>query len=212
MARMIGPVCKLCRREGAKLYLKGERCYTERCSFDRRPYPPGQHGKGRIKVSEYGKRLREKQKVRRIYGVLERQFRRTFDTAAAAKGVTGERLLQLLESRMDSVVFRMGLAVTRADARQLVRHGHVRVNGRRVDIPSFIVKPGSTVSLVPGDAEKERVKKAIEVARSRDRAPWLELAADGTSAVFKAPPDRRDLEAIQPIEIDEHLIVEFYSR
>ena len=212
MARMIGPVCKLCRREGAKLYLKGERCYTERCSFDRRPYPPGQHGKGRIKVSEYGKRLREKQKVRRIYCVLEAQFRRTFDTAAAAKGVTGERLLQLLESRMDSVVFRMGLAVTRADARQLVRHGHVRVNGRRVDIPSFIVKPGSTVSLAPKDAEKERVKKAIEVARSRDRAPWLELAADGTSAVFKAPPDRRDLEAIQPIEIDEHLIVEFYSR
>ncbi|MBI5499702.1 MAG: 30S ribosomal protein S4 [Deltaproteobacteria bacterium] len=212
MARMIGPVCKLCRREGAKLYLKGERCYTERCSFDRRPYPPGQHGKGRVKVSEYGKRLREKQKVRRIYGVLEAQFRRTFDHAAAAKGVTGERLLQLLESRLDSVVFRMGLAVTRADARQLARHGHVRVNGRRVNIPSFIVKPGSTISLVPGDAEKERVKKAIEVARSRDRAPWIELAADGTSAVFKAPPDRRDLEAIQPIEIDEHLIVEFYSR
>lgn len=212
MARMIGPVCKLCRREGAKLYLKGERCYTERCSFDRRPYPPGQHGKGRVKVSEYGKRLREKQKVRRIYGILERQFRRTFGTAAAAKGVTGERLLQLLESRLDSVVFRMGLAVTRADARQLVRHDHLRVNGRRVNISSFIVKPGSTVSLVPGEAEMERVKKAIEVARSRDRAPWIEVAADGTSAVFKTPPDRRDLEAIQPIEIDEHLIVEFYSR
>ena len=212
MARMIGPVCKLCRREGAKLYLKGERCYTERCSFDRRPYPPGQHGKGRVKVSEYGKRLREKQKVRRIYGILERQFRRTFGTAAAAKGVTGERLLQLLESRLDSVVFRMGLAVTRADARQLVRHDHLRVNGRRVNISSFIVKPGSTVSLVPGEAEMERVKKAIEVARSRDRAPWIEVAADGTSAVFKTPPDRRDLEAIHPIEIDEHLIVEFYSR
>jgi small subunit ribosomal protein S4 len=212
MARMIGPVCRLCRREGAKLNLKGERCYTERCSFDRRPYPPGQHGKGRIKVSEYAKRLREKQKVRRVYGVLERQFRRTFGTAAAAKGVTGERLLQLLESRLDSVVFRMGLAVTRADARQLVRHGHLRVNGRRVDIPSFIVRPGSTVAAVPAAAEMDRVKKAIEVARSRDRAPWIELAPNGLAGVFKAAPARRELEAVQPIEIDEQLIVEFYSR
>jgi small subunit ribosomal protein S4 len=213
MARMIGPSCRLCRREGAKLYLKGDRCYaSEKCAFDRRPYPPGQHGKGRVKVSEYGKRLREKQKVRRVYGVLERQFRRIFAKASAMKGVTGESLLQLLESRLDNVCFRMGLAVTRADARQLVRHNHVRVNGRRVNIPSYIVRPGSTVSLVPKDAEMVRVKQAMETAKSRDRAPWIELAPDGLSGLFKAPPARTELEAIQPVEIDEHLIVEFYSR
>jgi small subunit ribosomal protein S4 len=213
MARMIGPVCRLCRREGAKLYLKGDRCFaSEKCAFDRRPYPPGQHGKGRVKVSEYGKRLREKQKVRRVYGILERQFRRYFARASRSRGVTGEVLLQLLESRADNVIFRMGLAITRADARQLVRHNHITINGRRVNIPSYIVRPGSTVKLAPKALELERVKKALEAAKSRDRAPWIELAPDGASGVFKAPPARAELEAVQPVEIDEQLIVEFYSR
>lgn len=213
MGRMLGPVCRLCRREVAKLYLKGERCYaSEKCAFDRRPYPPGQHGKGRGKVSEYGKRLREKQKLRRVYGVLEAQFRRYFREAARRKGVTGENLLQILESRLDNVVYRMGLATTRADARQLVRHNHVLVNGRRVNIPSFQVRPGSTVALRAKSADMARVQKALEVAKSRDRAPWIELAPDGRSGVFKAPPTRAELEAIQPIEIDHQLVVEFYSR
>lgn len=213
MARMSGPVCRLCRREGAKLYLKGDRCYaSEKCAFDRRPYPPGQHGKGRMKVSEYGKRLREKQRVRKIYGILEAQFRRYFKQAAGRKGVTGENLLKLLESRLDNVVYRMGLAVTRADARQLVRHNHVCVNGRRVNIPSYNVRPGSTVALVPRSVEKMRVQQAMEAAKSRDRAPWIEMAPDGCSGVYKAAPTRSELEAIQPVEIDDQLIVEFYSR
>lgn len=213
MARYIGPVCRLCRREGAKLYLKGERCYaSEKCAFDRRPYPPGQHGKGRVKVSEYGKRLREKQKMRRIYGLLEKQFSRTFVAASRQKGVTGENLLQRLESRLDNVCFRMGFGATRADARQLVRHNHVTVNGQRVNIPSFHVRPGSTVGLRPRSREKVRVQFASQLARSRDRAPWIELGDDGLSGVFKAPPSRAELEAIQPVEIDEQLVVEFYSR
>jgi len=213
MARMIGPVCRLCRREGAKLYLKGDRCYaSEKCAFDRRPYPPGQHGKGRVKVSEYAKRLREKQKLRRVYGILEAQFRRYFAQASAKKGITGETLLQLLESRLDNVIYRMGLAVTRADARQLVRHNHVRVNGRRVNIPSYSVRPGSTVALTAKSVEIQRVQQAMEAAKSRDRAPWIELAPDGRSGVYKAAPARSELEAIQPVEIDEQLVVEFYSR
>jgi small subunit ribosomal protein S4 len=213
MARYNGPACRLCRREGAKLYLKGNRCYaSEKCAFDRRPYPPGQHGKGRIKVSEYGKRLREKQKLRRVYGILERQFRRYFATAARRKGVTGENLLQLLESRIDNVIFRMGLAVTRADARPLVRPNHVRVNGRRVNIPSRLLRPGDSVTLERRSGELERVKQALDAAKSRDKAPWIDLAPDGLSGVFKAPPARSELEAVQPVEIDEHLVVEFYSR
>src|SRR5688500_3446321 len=145
MARHTGPVCKLCRREGLKLFLKGERCYTDKCSFDRRPYPPGQHGQRRIKFTEYGVRLREKQKVRRIYGVLERQFRRYFAHASHQKGVTGEALLAALERRLDSVCYRLGFAATRSDGRQLVLHKHVEVNGRTVNVPSFLVKPGDKV-------------------------------------------------------------------
>lgn len=213
MARYIGPVCRLCRREGAKLYLKGERCYaSEKCAFDRRPYPPGQHGKGRIKVSEYGKRLREKQKVRRIYGLMEKQFARTMVAASHQKGVTGEILLQRLESRLDNVVFRMGFGATRADARQFVRHNHVTVNGHRVNIPSFHVRPGSAVAVRPRSRDKVRVQHALTLARSRDRAPWIEMSDDGLSGVFKAPPSRTELEVLQPVEIDEQLVVEFYSR
>ncbi len=213
MARHTGPVCKLCRREGAKLFLKGERCYAaEKCSFERRPYPPGQHGKGRIKVSEYGKRLREKQKVRRVYGVMERQFLKCFKAAARRKGVTGENLLKMLESRLDSVVFRMGLGATRADARQLVRHNHVLVNGRRAIIPSRSIKPGDIVSLAPNSRKLDRVQRAAELTGSRDRAPWIEMAADGLSGTFRAAPSRGELEAVQPVEINEQLVVEFYSR
>src|SRR5688500_1365115 len=157
MARYTGPSCKLCRREGLKLFLKGERCYTDKCSFDRRPYPPGQHGQRRIKFTEYGVRLREKQKVRRIYGILERQFRGYYKKANRGKGVTGEALLTLLERRLDSVSYRLGFAWTRSDARQLVRHKHVSVNGKTVNIPSFLVKPGDKISI------REKSKNDVRV-------------------------------------------------
>ena len=213
MARYLGPVCKLCRREGVKLFLKGERCYSsEKCAFDRRPYPPGQHGKGRTKVSEYGKRLREKQKVRRVYGILERQFRTYFAAAARRKGVTGENLLKMLESRIDNVAFRLGFGATRSDARQLVRHNHVLVNGRRVDIPSFGVKAGDVISLSEKARKFERVQKSLELSKSRERIPWIEAGPDGASGTFKAAPSRIELEAAQPVEIEEQLVVEFYSR
>ena len=159
MARYIGPVCRLCRREGMKLYLKGERCYSEKCSVTRRPYPPGQHGQGRIKLSEYAVRLREKQKVRRIYGVLERQFRGYFHEASRRKGRTGEEMLALLEQRLDNVVHRLGFGASRAEARQLLRHGHVLVNGRRLDIPSYIVRAGDRIDLTEG--EEEGLKELI---------------------------------------------------
>ena len=165
MARYIGPVCKLCRREGMKLYLKGERCYSEKCSFTRRPYPPGQHGQGRIKLSEYAIRLREKQKVRRVYGVLEKQFRGYYHTASRRKARTGEEMLSLLERRLDNLVYRFGFASSRTDARQLLRHGHVKVNGKRVDIPSYIAKAGDKIEL----AEKARSFKRVEAAAALPR-------------------------------------------
>src|SRR5215472_10677399 len=160
MARYVGPVCKLCRREGMKLFLKGERCYSEKCSYTRRPYPPGQHGQGRIKLSEYAVRLREKQKVRRIYGVLERQFQKYYFDATRRKGRTGEEMLGLLESRLDNVVHRLGFAVTRAEGRQLVKHKHVLVNGKRVNIPSYLLKPGDRVQI----RESSRKIAAINAA------------------------------------------------
>ena len=158
MARYIGPVCKLCRREGMKLFLKGERCYTDKCSVTRRPYPPGQHGQGRVKLTEYAVRLREKQKTRRIYGVLERQFRKTYFEAARSKGVTGERLLQLLEARLDNVAYRMGFGASRSEARQVVRHNGILVNGKRVNIPSFQVRPGDVIEV----AEKAKAQLRIK--------------------------------------------------
>src|SRR5687768_4367347 len=162
MARYIGPSCKLCRREGEKLFLKGDRCYTDKCAFDRRPYPSGQHGQRRIKFTEYGVRLREKQKVRRIYGVLERQFRRYFHDADRGKGVTGEALLNRLERRLDSVCYRLGFASTRSEGRQLVRHKHVAVNGRTVNIPSFLVKPGDKVEVREKSRVVARVASSLE--------------------------------------------------
>lgn len=208
MARYTGPSCKLCRREGLKLFLKGERCYTDKCSFDRRPYPPGQHGQRRAKFTEYGIRLREKQKVRRIYGVLERQFRTYFEKADATKGVTGEQLLGLLERRLDSVAYRLGFAWTRADARQLVRHKHVQVNGRTVNIPSYLVKPGDKISIREKSKNKVRVQSALEGVDRRGVPEWLELDKETLTGTVKTMPNREEI----TLPIQEQLIVEFYSR
>ncbi|MCG8555720.1 MAG: 30S ribosomal protein S4 [Proteobacteria bacterium] len=208
MARYIGPVCKHCRRENLKLFLKGERCYTDKCSFDRRPYPPGTHGQRRIKFTEYGVRLREKQKVRRIYGLLERQFRRYFELADRSKGVTGENLLRLLERRLDSAVYRFGIAATRTDARQLVRHKHVAVNGRTVSIPSFLVKPGDTIEVREKSKKKLRIEQAFEVAGRREPPEWLAVDRENLTATVKALPSREQI----TLPIQEQLIVEFYSR
>jgi small subunit ribosomal protein S4 len=208
MARYIGPVCKLCRREGEKLFLKGERCYTDKCAFDRRPYPSGQHGQRRTKVTEYGIRLREKQKVRRIYGVLERQFRRYFAEADRVKGVTGENLLALLERRLDSVCYRIGFAATRSDGRQLVRHGHVKVNGKVVSIPSYLVKPNDTITVHDRSKELSRLTQSLEAVERRGVPEWLELDKGTQTAKVRSNPVR---EAIT-LPIREQLIVEFYSR
>jgi len=208
MARYIGPACKLCRREGEKLFLKGDRCYTDKCAFDRRPYPPGQHGQRRVKVTEYGIRLREKQKVRRIYGILERQFRKYFAEADRVKGVTGENLLSLLERRLDNVCYRLGFSATRADGRQLVRHGHVLVNGKPVSIPSFLVKKGDRVTIHQRSRELGRVTVSVEGVDRRGVPEWLELDKPGLTGTVRDNPVR---EAIT-LPIKEQLIVEFYSR
>lgn len=209
MARYIGPVCRLCRREGMKLYLKGERCYSEKCSVTRRPYPPGQHGQGRIKLSEYAVRLREKQKVRRIYGVLERQFRGYFQEANRRKGRTGEEMLALLERRLDNVVHRLGFGSSRAEARQLVRHGHVQVNGKRLDIPSYVVRVGDKVDLTEGARKFKLVAASVAGADKRPIASWLEADRANFAGSVKSPPVREDLN--EP-EIREQLVVEYYSR
>jgi small subunit ribosomal protein S4 len=208
MARYIGPVCKLCRRENMKLFLKGERCYTDKCSFDRRPYPPGMHGQRRSKSTEFGVRMREKQKVRRIYGLLERQFRKNYQEASRRKTVTGEALLQILESRLDSDVYRMGFGASRTEGRQIVRHNGILVNGRRVNIPSFQCRPGDVVEVVQGAKEQLRIKGAAEAAESRGYPEWLEVDAKALKGTFKARPQRSEL----PSTINESLIVELYSK
>src|SRR5262245_6608902 len=185
MARYVGPVCKLCRREGMKLYLKGERCYSEKCAYTRRPYPPGQHGQGRIKLSEYAVRLREKQKVRRVYGVLERQFRGYFQEANRRKGRTGEEMLGLLERRLDNVIHRLGFAASRAEARQLVRHGHVQVNGKRLDIPSYVVRAGEKIDLTEGAKKFKSVAAAVAGADKRPMSSWLEVDRAAFSGTIK---------------------------
>ncbi len=209
MARYIGPVCKLCRREGMKLFLKGERCYTDKCSYTRRPYPPGQHGQGRIKLSEYAVRLREKQKVRRIYGVLERQFRAYYFAATRRKGSTGEQMLGLLESRLDNVVHRMGFATTRAEARQLVKHNHVLINGKRVNIPSYSLRVGDKITIREESRKIGAVNAALANVDKRPMLSWLELDKENFSGVFKAAPVREELN--EPA-IREQLVVEYYSR
>jgi len=208
MARYTGPVCKLCRREGMKLFLKGERCYTDKCSFDRRPYPPGQHGQRRIKFTEYGIRLREKQKVRRMYGMVEKQFRRYFGEADRQRGVTGENLLSLLERRLDNVVYRMGFAQTRSDARQIVLHRHILVNGKRVNIPSYQVKPGDVVAVKEKSREKGRFQAAATASERRPTREWLDVDLAAFTGTVKALPNREEI----TLPIQEQLIVEFYSR
>lgn len=208
MARYTGPVCRLCRREGTKLFLKGDRCFTDKCAVDRRPYPPGQHGQRRTKFTEYGIRLREKQKVSRIYGVLERQFRRYFTEADRIKGVTGENLLSLLERRLDNVCFRLGFAATRAEARHLVRHKHVAVNGRTVNIPSFRVKVGDKIEVREGSRKMTRITSALDAAERRGIPSWLELNREAFAGTVKSMPVREEI----TLPIQEQLIVEFYSR
>lgn len=208
MARYTGPVCRLCRREGMKLFLKGDRCYTGKCAIDRRAYAPGQHGQSRgKKPTEYGIQLREKQKVRRIYGVAEKQFRSYFDEANRQKGMTGENLLRLLERRLDNVVFQLGFATSRPEARQLVRHGHFTVNGRRVDIPSFLVRVGDVVAVKEASKSSPRLK---DILSNLDRTPpkWLSLDANAAAGTIIALPAREDIQ----LPIQEHLIVEKYSR
>lgn len=208
MSKYIGPKCKLCRREGMKLFLKGERCYTDKCAYDRRPYAPGQHGHNKPKFSEYGIRLREKQKVKRIYGIGERQFKGYVEEADRMKGITGENLLQLLERRLDNVVYRMGIAVSRSDARQLVRHNHILVNGKRVNIPSFLVKVGDEIEVREKSKNLIRIQEALKLADRREAVSWLEVDKSNLKAVVKSLPQRSDVGE----HINEQLIVEFYSR
>jgi len=206
VARYRGPVCKLCRREGMKLFLKGERCLTEKCAIERRSYPPGEHGRGRIKQSEYLLQLREKQKARRYYGLLEKQFRTYYERAARKSGVTGDNLLRLLETRLDNVVYRLGFAASRAQARQLVRHGHFLVNGRRVNIPSYQVKPNDVITLRPGSPAEPLVREATELTASV--APWLQADHDGLAGKILKLPDRSEIDT----PVQESLIVELYSK
>lgn len=209
MARYIGPVCKLCRREGGKLYLKGERCYTDKCAVARRPYPPGQHGQGRIKLSEYGLRLREKQKMRRIYGLLEQQFARYYVTASGFPGRTGEEMLGLIERRLDNVVLRLGFASSRAQGRQLVRHNHVLVNGKRVNIPSYRVKPNDKIEIRETSRKIPFIQASLTASQNRPRASWLDVDKDAFTGVFRSMPVRDELN--EP-SVREQYVVEYYSR
>lgn len=208
MARYSGSVCRLCRRENLKLFLKGERCYTDKCAIERRNYPPGQHGQGRPKFSAYSIQLREKQKVKRMYGLMENQFRRTFAMAERLKGITGEALLILLERRLDNVTYRLGFASSRADARMLVRHGHILVNGKRVNIPSYIVRAGDVVSVKEQSRQMGRVISALEGAQRRGVPEWAEVDREAFSGRIKILPTRSDITA----PINEKLIVELYSK
>ncbi|MGM9619596.1 MAG: 30S ribosomal protein S4 [Oscillospiraceae bacterium] len=209
MARYTGAVCRLCRREGQKLFLKGDRCYTEKCAVDRRSYAPGMHGNARNKkMSEYGVQLREKQKARRYYGVLESQFEEYFEMASKRKGMTGENLLAILESRLDNVVYRLGFAMSRAEARQLVRHGHFTVNGKKVNIPSYLVKTGETIALAEKSRSLDKIKGSLEANASRVVPKWLDFDAKNTVAKVVAVPAREDID----LPIEEHLIVELYSK
>ncbi|MDR3599412.1 MAG: 30S ribosomal protein S4 [Desulfosporosinus sp.] len=209
MARYTGPVCRLCRREGLKLFLKGERCYTGKCAIDRRAYAPGQHGQARAKKpTEYGLQLREKQKARRMYGVMEKQFRHYFDEAARRKGVTGENLLTLLERRLDNVIFHLGFASSRPEARQLVNHGHFTINGKKVDIASYSVRVGEIIAVKEGSKSSPRMKQLLENLGSRTVPGWISLDANTAAGTIVALPTREDIQ----LPIQEHLIVEKYSR
>jgi small subunit ribosomal protein S4 len=209
MARYIGPVCRQCRREGEKLFLKGEKCYTEKCPVDRRSYAPGQHGQNRNRrVSEYGLHLREKQKLRRIYGILERQFERYYEKAVKSRGVTGEVLLELLETRLDNIVYRLGIAPSRPAARQIIMHGHIQINDKKVDIPSAPVKAGDIISVREKSREIPLIRESVEASASRGVPEWLEWNPETFTGKLLAVPRRDQID----ITIQEHLIVEHYSR
>ena len=208
MARYTGPACRQCRREGGKLFLKGERCFSDKCAIERRPYPPGQHGQGRQRRSDYATQLREKQKVKRIYGLLEKQFRLAFAKAERVKGVTGSTLLSLLERRLDNVIYRSGFASTRNEARQLVNHGHFRINGRKVDISSFLVKAGDVITVRERSKKVTRINESLEAVARREMPGWIELERAEFTATIKQLPLRSDI----TMPIQEQLIVELYSK
>lgn len=208
MGNLQSSVCRLCRREGIKLFLKGERCNTSKCSLERRAYAPGQHGAVRKKLSTYGLQLREKQKVKRIYGVQERQFRRYFSIATRFRGASGTVLLQLLERRLDNIVYRLGFASSRRAARQLVAHGHIQVNGRRVDIPSYLVRPGQEITISNKQLQNLYVQRALKLAETQGRSPWLEFDADKVAGKLVRIPERHEI----PLDVQEQLIVELYSK
>ena len=208
MARNLDPKCRQCRREGEKLFLKGEKCFTDKCAIERRSYAPGQHGQKNVRISDFGRQLREKQKIRRIYGVLERQFRKTYKEAARKKGVTGEQLLQDLERRLDSVVYRMGFGASRTEARQVVRHNAIMVNGKRVNIPSYLVRAGDVVEVAEKSKSQLRIKAAAEAAESRGYPEWLEVDVKALKGTFKVPPQRSELSQT----INESMVVELYSK
>lgn len=208
MARYTGPRCRLCRREGSKLYLKGEKCFSARCPFENRDFPPGQHGQRRGRLSDYAVQLREKQKVRRTYGILEHQFRLYYKYADSRKGATGENLLQALESRLDNVIYRMGFSSSRNEARQLIRHNAIYVNGIRVNIPSYQVKPADEITVSDKARNQLRIQGSLEMAAQRGFVDWVDVDVKKMSGVFKACPERGDLSP----DINEHLIVELYSK
>ncbi|MAT65395.1 MAG: 30S ribosomal protein S4 [Gammaproteobacteria bacterium] len=208
MAKYVGSKCRQCRREGTKLFLKGEKCYTSKCPVENRPFPPGQHGQRRTRMSDYALQLREKQKLRRTYGVLEKQFRSYYKEAARRKGSTGDNLLQLLESRLDNIVYRMGFAASRSEARQLVRHNGITVNGRKMNIPSAQISPSDVIGLSEKARGQSRVQAAIELAQQRGFADWIDVDPKKMEGVFKAAPERGEL----PSDIQEQLVVELYSK
>ncbi|MFZ5995999.1 MAG: 30S ribosomal protein S4 [Nitrospirota bacterium] len=208
MARYTGPLCRLCRREGEKLFLKGTRCYTEKCAVERRKYPPGQHGQNRGKLSDYGMQLREKQKARRIYWIMENQFHNYFEKASSMKGITGEVLLQMLERRIDNAVYRMGFALNRREARQLVRHGHFLVNGKKVDIPSYLLKPGDMVQVSEASKELQAIADSLSMAEHRGFPGWVEVEPQNLRGKFVRVPSRDEMQ----LPVAEQLIVELYSK
>ena len=208
MSRYTGAVCKLCRREGKKLFLKGERCYTGKCAIERRAYAPGQHGQNRKKSSEYGMQLRAKQQARRFYGIQEGQFHKYYLMAVKAQGVTGENLLRICESRLDNVIYLLGWASSRAESRQLVIHGHFKVNGKKVDIPSYLLKPGDVLAIKAKSLESDKIKAVLEANSARPVPQWLDVDKNNNTAKVINLPERDQIEA--PVE--EHLIVEFYSK
>ncbi len=208
MGRHTDPVCKLCRREGLKLFLKGDRCFTLKCAIEKRNYPPGEHGQRRSKPSEYGLQLREKQKMKRIYGIHETQFRNYFEMAERQKGITGENLVRLLEQRLDNVVHRLGFGASRAQARMLVGHGHIRVNGRRVTIPAYLVRAGDVVEVAPASRDREAIKIALEGAKKRRVPSWLELDAADFKGTVRSLPSKEET----AIPVQEQLVVALYSK